>query len=148
MTVLVTGGAGYIGSHTVRALAEAAESVVVIDNLSTGFSAFLPDGVPLFIGDAADENLVERVIASHSVESIVHLAGSVVVPDSNARSARLLSQQHHDDPQPAPCGGQGRRQPLDLFVDGGGVWQSGSGAGARERSDATTFTVRLLEADE
>jgi UDP-glucose 4-epimerase len=82
MTVLVTGGAGYIGSHTVRALAEAAESVVVIDNLSTGFSAFLPDGVPLFIGDAADENLVERVIASHSVESIVHLAGSVVVPDS------------------------------------------------------------------
>src|ERR1700724_3025464 len=82
MTVLVTGGAGYIGSHTVQALAEAGENVVVIDNLSTGFSTFLPEGVPLFIGDAADENLVEGVIAAHKVESIIHFAGSVVVPDS------------------------------------------------------------------
>ena len=82
MTVLVTGGAGYIGSHMVLALAEAGESVVVIDNLSTGFSTSLPEGVPLFIGDAADENLVEGVIAAHEVESIVHFAGSVVVPDS------------------------------------------------------------------
>src|SRR5207244_5912349 len=82
MTVLVTGGAGYIGSHMVHALVEAGESVVVIDNLSPGFSAFLPEGVPLFIGDAGDENLVESVIARHSVEAIIHFAGSVVVPDS------------------------------------------------------------------
>ena len=82
MTVLVTGGAGYIGSHMVLALAEAGESVVVIDNLSTGFSAFLPEGVPLFIGDAGDENLVEGVIEQHHVDSIIHFAGSVVVPDS------------------------------------------------------------------
>jgi UDP-glucose 4-epimerase len=82
MTVLVTGGAGYIGSHMVHALAEAGESAVVIDNLSTGFSAFLPEGVPLFIGDAADENLVEGVIAAHGVHSIIHFAGSVVVPES------------------------------------------------------------------
>ncbi|MBX9711731.1 MAG: UDP-glucose 4-epimerase GalE [Xanthobacteraceae bacterium] len=82
MTVLVTGGAGYIGSHTVLALAQAGESVVVIDNLSTGFSSALPEGVPLFIGDAGDENLVEGVIAAHNVTSIIHFAGSVVVPDS------------------------------------------------------------------
>src|SRR6202165_5376520 len=82
MTVLVTGGAGYIGSHTVHALVEAGESVVVVDNLSTGFSAFLPEGVALFIGDAADESLVESVVAAHGVESIIHFAGSVVVPDS------------------------------------------------------------------
>jgi UDP-glucose 4-epimerase len=82
MTVLVTGGAGYIGSHMVHALVEAGESVVVVDDLSTGFAAFLPEGVPLFIGDAADENLVERAIAAHKVESIVHFAGSVVVPES------------------------------------------------------------------
>src|ERR1700761_6867948 len=82
MTVLVTGGAGYIGSHMAHALADAGESVVVIDNLSTGFSAFVPEGVPLFIGDAADENLVEGVFAAHDIESIIHFAGSVVVPDS------------------------------------------------------------------
>jgi UDP-glucose 4-epimerase len=82
MTVLVTGGAGYIGSHAVQALVEAGESVVVIDNLSTGFSNFVPGGVPLFIGDAGDETLVEGVIAQHRVESIIHFAGSVVVPDS------------------------------------------------------------------
>ena len=82
MTVLVTGGAGYIGSHMVHALADAGESVVVIDNLSTGFSAFLPEGVPLFIGDAGDENLVDGVISQHGVESIIHFAGSVVVPES------------------------------------------------------------------
>ena len=82
MSVLVTGGAGYIGSHTVQALVEAGESVVVIDNLSTGFSQFLPQGVPLFIGDAGDEDLVEGVISAHRVESVIHFAGSVVVPES------------------------------------------------------------------
>jgi UDP-glucose 4-epimerase len=82
MTVLVTGGAGYIGSHMVHALVEACESVVVIDNLSTGFSTYLPEGVPLFIGDVADENLVEGVIAAHGIDAIIHFAGSVVVPDS------------------------------------------------------------------
>jgi UDP-glucose 4-epimerase len=82
MSVLVTGGAGYIGSHMVQALVEAGESVVVIDNLSTGFSQFLPHGVPLFIGEAGDENLVEGVISAHGVESVIHFAGSVVVPES------------------------------------------------------------------
>jgi UDP-glucose 4-epimerase len=82
MTVLVTGGAGYIGSHMVLALVEAGEDVVVIDDLSSGFSGFVPESVPLFIGDAGDENLVDGVIAQHGVESIIHFAGSVVVPDS------------------------------------------------------------------
>src|SRR3982074_2777164 len=82
MTVLVTGGAGDIGSHMVHALVEAGESVVGIDNVSTGFSHFVPDGVPLIIGDAGDETLVGNVIAQHAIESIIHFAGSVVVPDS------------------------------------------------------------------
>lgn len=82
MTVLVTGGAGYIGSHMVLALVEAGENVVVVDNLSTGFTSFLPEGVPLFIGDAGDENLVEGVISAHDVTAIIHFAGSVVVPES------------------------------------------------------------------
>jgi UDP-glucose 4-epimerase len=82
MTVLVTGGAGYIGSHMVHALVDAGESVAVVDNLSTGFSHFLPEGIPLYIGDAGDENLVEGVIRSHNVDAIIHFAGSILVPES------------------------------------------------------------------
>ena len=82
MTVLVTGGAGYIGSHLVQALKEGGESVVVIDNLSTGFADVLPDGVPLVVGDAGDETLVGNAIARHGIDSIIHFAGSIVVPDS------------------------------------------------------------------
>src|SRR5215468_10828311 len=82
MTVLVTGGAGYIGSHMVYALVEAGEGVVVIDNLSTGFATSVPPGVPLLVGDAGDEAMVSSAIAEHGVESVIHFAGSVVVPDS------------------------------------------------------------------
>jgi UDP-glucose 4-epimerase len=82
MSVLVTGGAGYIGSHMVHALVDAGESVVVIDNLSTGFAAFLPEDVALAVGDAGDESLVTSAISRYGVDSIIHFAGSVVVPDS------------------------------------------------------------------
>ncbi|RIK99825.1 MAG: UDP-glucose 4-epimerase GalE [Proteobacteria bacterium] len=84
MAILVTGGAGYIGSHTVLALHEAGEAVVVLDNLATGFAAFVPEGVPLVTGDVADEALVERTIDTHGIDAIIHFAGSVVVPDSLA----------------------------------------------------------------
>jgi len=82
MTVLVTGGAGYIGSHMVLALVDAGQPVVVIDNLSTGFSWAVPDGVPLVQGDVGDVDLVKRVISKHSIDAIVHFAGSIVVPES------------------------------------------------------------------
>src|SRR4051794_25497034 len=82
MTVLVTGGAGYIGTHTVLALTDAGHTVVVIDNLSTGSEKFLPETVPLFVGDVADEALLERIIVKHKVDVIIHLAGSIVVRDS------------------------------------------------------------------
>ncbi len=84
MTVLVTGGAGYIGSHAVLALRDAGRPVVVIDNLSTGFAWALPGDVPLIEGDIADQAMVERVIAGHEVRAIMHFAGSIVVPDSVA----------------------------------------------------------------
>ena len=84
MTILVTGGAGYIGSHMVHALADAGERVVVLDNLSTGFAWAVAEGVPLVVGDTGDQALVSRLIAEHGVTEIIHFAASIVVPDSVA----------------------------------------------------------------
>jgi len=84
MTILVTGGAGYIGSHMVHALADAGERTVVLDNLSTGFDWALPKAVPLVIGETGDQALVSSLIATHAVDTIIHFAASIVVPDSVA----------------------------------------------------------------
>ena len=67
MTVLVTGGAGFIGSHMTLELLAAGETVVVLDNLSTGFAAAVPKSVPLVIGDFGDEALVAKIIKDHDV---------------------------------------------------------------------------------
>jgi UDP-glucose 4-epimerase len=80
--VLVTGGAGYIGSHAVLALRDAGWDVVVIDNLVTGFDWAVPKGVPLVVGNIADQPLVRKTIAEHGIGAIMHFAGSVVVPES------------------------------------------------------------------
>jgi len=82
MTVLVTGGAGYIGSHMVHALLDAGERVVVLDNLSTGFDWAVAQGAQFVVGDAGDQALVAHLIAEHRIEAIVHFAASIVVPDS------------------------------------------------------------------
>jgi len=82
MTILVTGGAGYIGSHMVHALVAAGERVIVLDNLSTGFKWAIAPGVPLIAGETGDQALVARLIAEHEVDAIVHFAASIVVPDS------------------------------------------------------------------
>ncbi len=82
--VLVTGGAGYIGSHAVLALKDAGWPVAVIDNLSTGFRFAVPDGVPLYEGDIADAGLLERIFAEQATGAIMHFAGSIIVPESVA----------------------------------------------------------------
>ena len=82
MAILVTGGAGYIGSHMVYELADAGEQVVVLDNLSTGFQWAVAEDVPLIVGETGDQTLVGRIIREYGIDSIIHFAASVVVPDS------------------------------------------------------------------
>ncbi|ASP36543.1 UDP-glucose 4-epimerase GalE [Labrenzia sp. VG12] len=82
MTVLITGGAGYIGSHTVLSFLDAGETPVVIDNLSTGFDWLVPENVPFFQCDIADRAAVEDVLRTHSIETIIHFAGSIILPES------------------------------------------------------------------
>jgi UDP-glucose 4-epimerase len=84
MTVLVTGGAGYIGSHMVYELVAAGERVVVLDRLSTGFRWAVAPEATLVVGDIGDQALVERIVAEHSVTAVIHFAGSIVVPESVA----------------------------------------------------------------
>ncbi len=80
-SILVTGGAGYIGSHTVQQLLAAGEKVVVLDNLSTGFRQAVA-GVPLVEGDVGDAALVGRLIAEHGVRTVIHFAAHTIVPES------------------------------------------------------------------
>ena len=82
LPVLVTGGAGYIGSHAVLALRDAGWPVAVIDNFSTGFRFAVPDGVPLYQGDIEDAALLARIFAEQGCRAVMHFAGSIVVPDS------------------------------------------------------------------
>jgi UDP-glucose 4-epimerase len=84
MTILVTGGCGYIGSHMVHELADMGRDVVVLDNLTTGFRWALPDQAKLVVGDIGDQDLARTVIRRHSVTGIIHFAGSIVVPESVA----------------------------------------------------------------
>ncbi|MGA8158725.1 MAG: UDP-glucose 4-epimerase GalE [Rhodoplanes sp.] len=84
MTILVTGGAGYIGSHMVHALVDAGERVVTLDDLSTGFAWAVAPGALLVTGSSGDQALVTKLIAEHRIRSIIHFAASVVVPESVA----------------------------------------------------------------
>lgn len=80
--VLVTGGAGYIGSHAVLALLDAGWPVAVIDDLSTGFRRAVPQHVPFYEGNIDDEALLKRIFAEQGTRAVLHFAGSIVVPES------------------------------------------------------------------
>jgi UDP-glucose 4-epimerase len=85
MKVLVTGGAGYIGSHAAHALVDRADEVVVLDNLATGIRAFVPGRARFVEGNAGDNELVRRIIQEYDIQAVMHFAGSIIVPESLER---------------------------------------------------------------
>ncbi|MFF4955055.1 UDP-glucose 4-epimerase GalE [Streptomyces chattanoogensis] len=82
MSYLITGGAGYIGAHVVRALRQAGEPVVVLDNLTTGIADRIPEDVPLIVGSTLDRALLDRTFAAHGITDVVHLAAKKQVGES------------------------------------------------------------------
>ena len=90
MTTLVTGGAGYIGSHVVRQLVERGERVIVLDNLSTGFRSAILGGT-LVVGDTGDRELVSRLLREQSIETVLHFAAHTIVPESVSNPLKYYS---------------------------------------------------------
>ncbi len=146
MTILVTGGAGYIGSHMVHALADAGEPVVVLDNLSTGFRFLIPSAVPFVLGSTGDGELVSRTIRQHGITAVIHFAASIVVPES-VTAAGLLPQQYDEHLRAARCREGCGSQTIHLLLDRRRLRQSAACAGARGRIDCADLALRPLEAD-
>ncbi|MEU5341806.1 UDP-glucose 4-epimerase GalE, partial [Streptomyces sp. NPDC020766] len=92
MTWLITGGAGYIGAHVVRAMTGAGERVIALDDLSAGVPARLPDDIPLVQGSSLDGELLKRVLAEHAVTGVVHLAARKQVGESVAQPTRYYQE--------------------------------------------------------
>src|SRR5258708_9416864 len=82
MTILITGGAGFMGGHTVLAFIDRGEIPIVLDDLSTGDRAAVPLGVPFFAGDVGDTEVVLRLVQNHRIDAMLHFAATIVVPES------------------------------------------------------------------
>ena len=91
MTVLVTGGAGYIGSHMVLALLDAGHQPVILDDFSTGHQQLVQSGVPVFRGNVADIGLVVEICNRHEIDAVAHFAASIVVPESVSEPLKYYS---------------------------------------------------------
>jgi UDP-glucose 4-epimerase len=145
MTVLVTGGAGYIGSHMVHTLLEAGEQAVVLDNLTTGFDWAMPPGATLIVGEPIARGRAHRRAPDRRHYPFRRLDRRTRL---GSRSARLLPQQHGQLPRPDRGRGQSGGELFHLLLDCGGLRQSSARAGARGRSHRADLALWVLEADE
>ncbi len=134
MTVLVTGGAGYIGGHMALALLDAGESVVVLDNLSTGFGWAVPPAAKLVVGDFGDAALVDSTHRRASRRRHRAFRRQDRRAGVGRRSARLLSQQHREGAQSARMRRARRDQAFHLLLDRGGLWRARRQSGVRDGS--------------
>ena len=147
MSVLVTGGAGYIGGHMALGLVDAGEKIVVIDNLSTGFAWAVPAEATLVVGDFGDADLVARTIDEHQVDSIAHFAAKIIVPESVADPLGYYLNNTCKARNLIECAVKKGVREFPLFLDRRRLWRNRLRAGRRNRAAQSRLALWALEAD-
>jgi UDP-glucose 4-epimerase len=145
MAVLVTGGAGYIGSHMAYALIDRGERVVVLDNLSTGVRGLVPREAEMVEGDVADQALVRGLVDKHGIDSVIHFAGSIVVPDSVAEPLRYYANNTVASRALIEATVAAK---LKHFIFSSTATVYSEAAALRRRAQGTDQPVRAVEADD
>ena len=146
--VLVTGGAGYIGSHAVLALKDAGWPVAVIDNLTTGFRFAVPDGVPFYEGDIEDAALLARIFAEQGTQAIMHFAGSIIVPESVENPLKYYHNNTAKSRALIEAAGGSGRAAFHLLQHGGNLRRARKLACVRRRSQEPDQSLWLVQADD
>src|SRR5690348_8630105 len=136
-TILVTGGAGYIGSHVARQLREAGENVVILDDLSTGFESATP-GAPLVVGNTGDREVVSKLIDEHRIETVMHFAARTIVPESVADPLRYYGNNTCATRNLLECC---QRRGVKHFVFSSTAAVYGIPEGGRAREDSPTAPI-------
>ena len=146
-TILVTGGAGYIGSHVVRQLLERGERVLVLDNLSKGFRQALM-GAELVVGEVGDQTLVSRLMAERQVDTVMHFAAHTIVPESVALPLKYYGNNTCSTRSLAAGLDRSRGRAFRIFVDRGGLRDARGRLCRRGFADPAHQRLRYLEAHE
>ena len=145
--ILVTGGAGYIGSHVVRQLGAANESVITLDNLSTGFEAAVTSG-ELVVGDTGDEGLLEQLFTEHDIDTVMHFAAHTIVPESVADPLKYYRNNTANSRTLLEASPAARRQEYRFLVHRCGLWNSGRWQSGGRLADAANQSLRHLQTDD
>ena len=148
MTILVTGGAGYIGSHMAFELLDSGEDVIVLDDLSTGFAWAVPNRAKLVEGDVGDEELVKRLLSRYRVDAVMHFAGSVVVPESIRQPLLYYGNNTCKSRALIEATIEFWREAFHFFLDGSSLWHHRMRGDHGKRQTRSPLPLRQVEADD
>ena len=146
MTVLITGGAGYIGSHMAWMLEDTGRDYVILDDLSRGFTFLVPKPSKLIVGDIADLSLVRHLIGDYGISLILHFAGSTSISELVADPLAYYENNTAKSKDSDRDGRKSRRQKLLVLLDGCGLRRRGCHSSGGDRAALPYFALRPVQA--